>query len=86
MTLENDVSHGRLGTLPLSRGMWPYCEPMAAAAGEHVQSHLLWPTRLCLGFTLTTPALEIQNILSLVLTLSRLLVNKATLLICPIFS
>ena len=54
---------------------------MATTAGEHVENHPLWPTRLCLGFTPTTPTLEILGILPFVLTLMRFLVNMAMLLI-----
>ena len=65
--------------------MGSHCERMATTAGEHVQNHPLWPTRLCLGFTWTTPPPEILGILPFVLTLMRFSVNMTMLLIFLFF-
>lgn len=61
--------------------MWSHCELMAITAREHVQEHLLSPTRLCLGFTPTAPTLETLDLFPFVVTLTRSLVNMATQLI-----
>lgn len=62
--------------------MWFPCELVATTAGENVQTTCCGQT--CLGFSLTTPILEIPDILPSILTRTRFLVDEATLLTFPI--